>query len=137
MCQKQLNTRAWQAALKGVSVFTISASLVAAIWILGDQNANISDADFSRNVGFKRFALVREKPGARVAIVNLGFGSDNPYWYFYFGHKWDNKVEFFNPRHASAYDYVVCDFASQNCPRLPSHSLALVENTVAVYRKDG
>jgi hypothetical protein len=137
MSQEILNSKGWQAALKGVSLFTIVASLVAVLRILGDQNANISDADFARRDGFKRFALVREKPGARVAIVNLGFGADNPYWYFYFGPKWENRVEIFDPQQVSTYDYVVCDVSATSCPRLRSYSLALLEKSVAVYRKNG
>ncbi len=137
MSQEILNTKGWQAALKGVSLFTIVVSLIAVLRILGDQNANISDEDFARRDGFKRFALVREKPGVRVGIVNLGLGADNPYWYFYFGPKWENKVEIFDPQHVSRYDYVVCDFSETNCPSLSSYSLVLLEKTVAVYRKDG
>jgi hypothetical protein len=137
MSQEILNTKGWQCALRAVSVFTITVSLVAVLPMLGDQNRNISDIDFARRDGFKRFGLVRETPGVRVAIVNLGFGADNPYWYFYFGPKWENRVEIFDPQQVSAYDYVVCDFSATNCPSLSSHSLALLEKTVAVYRKDG
>jgi Dolichyl-phosphate-mannose-protein mannosyltransferase len=137
MSQEILDTKGWQRALQGVSLVTITLSLLAALSIFGDQNKNISHADFSWREGLKRFALVREKPGARVAIVNLGFGADNPYWYFYFGPKWENKVEIFDPQDVSTYDYVVCDFSEMNCPSLSSHSLALLEQTVAVYRKNG
>ena len=137
MAQEILNSKGWRYALTGVSLLTITVSLVAVLRILGDQNTNISDADLVRRDGFKRFGLVREKPGATVAIVNLGIGADNPYWYFYFGPKWENKVEIFDPQQVGTYDYVVCDFSATNCPSLPSHSLALLEKTVAVYRKDG
>lgn len=137
MSQEILDTKRWQCALTGVSLCTITVSLIALLRILGDQSTNISDADLARRDGFKRFGLVREKPGARVAIVNLGIGADNPYWYFYFGPKWENKVEIFDPQRVSAYDYVICDFSARNCPSLSSHSLALLEKTVAVYKKDG
>ena len=136
MSQEILNTKTWQVALTGISLFTIAISLIAALRILSDQNANISDADFARRDGFKRFALVREKPTARVAVINLYPGADNAYWYFYFGPMWENRVEIFDPRLVRTYDYVICDFALRNCPKLPSHSLVLVEKSRAVYRKD-
>jgi hypothetical protein len=137
MSQEILNTKRWQCALAGVSLFTITVSLIAVLRIVGNQNTNISDADFARRDGFKRFAFVRERPGVRVGIVNFGFGADNPYWYFYFGPRWENKVERFDPQRVSSYDYVVCDVSMRNCPTLSSHSLALLEKTVAVYKKDG
>jgi hypothetical protein len=137
MSQEILNTKGWESALKGISLSTAAVSLAAVISVFFYQNTNVSDADLVRRDGFRRFALIRERPGTRVALVNLGLGADNPYWYFYFGSKWENKVEIFDPQRAAAYDYIVCDFAATNCPSLSSHSLALLEKTVAVYRKDG
>jgi hypothetical protein len=136
LSQEILNTKGWQRALKVLSVLAVIISLIPELYVLRHPNT-VSDAEFVRRDGFKRFALIREKPGVRVAIVNLGYRADNPYWYFYFGPRWENRVEIFDPSQAGAYDYVVCDFASTNCPSLPSHSLALVEKTVAVYRKHG
>jgi len=137
MTQEILNTHRWQCALRGVSLFTIAVSLTALLRILGDQKTNISEADFAWRDGFKRFALVREKPGATVGIVNLAVGADNPYWYFYFGPRWESKVEIFDPQRISTYDYIICDFSRTKCPSLSSHPVALLEKTVAVYRKDG
>jgi 4-amino-4-deoxy-L-arabinose transferase-like glycosyltransferase len=135
MSQEILNTKSWESALKGISLSTTAVSLAAVISGFFYQNTSASDADLARRDGFRRFALVRERPGMRVALVSLGIGADNPYWYFYFGSQWENKVEIFDPQRAAAYDYIVCDFSATSCPSLSSHSLALVEKTVAVYKR--
>ena len=95
---------------------------------------------FATTEGFKRFALVNAlPPGLRIGVTDLTSGSDDPYWYFYFGPRWQNRVEPFDVARAAEYDVVVCSARGGRCAQvavLGLFSRVLIDADVEVYRRD-
>ena len=142
MAQYILNSRVWLPFLASFSVVLIVISLIPQLRSAFPDN--LPDAGYATppdktTEGFQRFALVNRAGNAHIGLVSIEQQkADNPYWYFYFGPRWNNRVEAYDPLNVDSYDFVICGRSSGKCDSLgllDSHRLALVEKNVEVYEK--
>ena len=141
--QAHIQHRIWSRALLGASVAAVALSLIPLLVNLDPPTAGarnpppVSQLDDAED--FQRFAMINAEPGPqRIGLVDLARGGDNPHWYFYFGPRWENRVEPFAANRAASYDFAVCATGGKRCQLITGTGLfekVLEERGVEVYRR--
>jgi hypothetical protein len=133
LVQDVLPSRPWHRVLTALSCFLLILGLIPTIGVL-----SYAKPQYMERWGGQRFTLVNHQPGAKIGIVNVEFSADNPLWYFYFGPKWSNKVEEFDPKKVETYDYIICALISNKCSHIresKTHHSLFIEKNIEVFSK--
>lgn len=141
--QAHVQHRLWSRALLGASAVAVAVSLIPLLANLDPPKVGPRNpppvGELANAEGFQRFAMINAEPGPqRIGLVNLARGADNPHWYFYFGPRWENRVEPFDANSAANYDFAVCATGGKGCERITATGLlekVLEERGVEVFRR--
>jgi dolichyl-phosphate-mannose-protein mannosyltransferase len=138
VAQEVLRGPLWRMVLRFSSVGLLGltlAEVASIIWVDSpDAGWKLVESDINSRDGFKRFGLASRASPSRIGLTTLGVGNDNPFWYFYFGRDWRNRVEPYDGANRESYEFVICD-SSGPCPELPTHHPVLTERTVTVFQR--
>lgn len=143
LMQAHIHHQIWSRALMGASLVAIAVSLLPLLINLDPPKAGPRNpppvSQLSNAEGFQRFAMINAEPGPqRIGLLDLARGADNPHWYFYFGPRWENRIEPFDAYNATNYDFAVCATGGKRCGNIVDTGLfdrVMEERGVEVYRR--
>lgn len=141
--QEHVRNLIWSRLLAAAAIVAATASVLPLAMNMDPQSLGPRNPPAIEQMGeaegYKRFALVNAADSPqRIGIVDLARGADNPHWYFYFGSRWDNPLEVFDPSQASQYDFAVCASDGGRCREITETGLfdrVIEERGVEVYRR--